>query len=373
MKRNFLLVLFLVICFIPLLGSSPGISKKKKVIVLDAGHGGKDTGALGQHSKEKDIVLSIVLKVGEYIEKNLSNVQVVYTRKSDVFIPLDERAEIANKNNADLFISVHANSNKSNKPFGTETYTMGLHKTEGNLEVAQKENSVIVLEDDYQTKYEGFDPNVAESYIIFSMMQNIYLEQSLNLAATVQTEFKERAQRSDRGVKQAGFLVLWHTTMPSILVEVGFISHPEEEKYLISENGQDHLSSSIFRAIRQYIAEIEKQEEELPINPVTEKQTTGTSTETATISTQNTDEPVVFRIQVSSSAKKVMPNHQIFNGLTDIYEYYENNTYKYTVGKSENYDTIKKMQLELKNRFPGAFIVAFKNNQKIDIKQVINP
>ncbi|HAM98322.1 MAG TPA: N-acetylmuramoyl-L-alanine amidase [Marinilabiliales bacterium] len=372
MKRKILIVLLLALGFMPSQGNAPGKIKKKKIIVLDAGHGGKDTGALGKKAKEKDIVLSIAIKVGQYIEKNLPDVQVIYTRKTDVFIPLDERAEIANKNNADLFISIHANSNKSNKPVGTETYTMGLHKTQGNLEVAQKENSVIVLEDNYQSKYEGFDPNVAESYIIFSMMQNIFLEQSLNLAANVQNEFKEKALRQDRGVKQAGFLVLWHTTMPSVLVEVGFVSHPEEEKYLLSEPGQDHISSAIYRAIKQYLAELEKQEAELDSGLETLSYSTEKSQAKDSLNLQG-DESITFRLQITSSTKKVMPNHPIFKGFNDVFEFYENNTYKYAIGKSTNYDEVKKLQQSVKNDFPGAFIIAFKNNQKVDLKQVLTP
>ncbi len=378
MIGKILLVILVVMGNSTFLGYSSDNPKKKKILVLDAGHGGKDSGATGQKAKEKDIVLAITLKVGTYVEQNLPNVQVIYTRKTDEFIPLDKRADIANKNNADLFISIHANSNKSNKPVGTETYTMGLHKTQGNFEVAQKENSVIVLEEDYHTKYEGFDPNSSESYIIFSLMQNTYLEKSLNMASYVQEEFREKAKRTDRGVKQAGFLVLWNTSMPSILVEVGFVSHPDEEKYLLSESGQDYLASSIYRAIKKYFANLELDESELVPsdelsnklinNPIDSVIKTNESNKLNTAIKSD----VVFRVQITSSAKKLELNHPIFNGYSDIFEYKENNTYKYTIGQSANYEEIKIELQKIKIKFPGAFIVVFINNNRVDLKQVID-
>ncbi|HQH40449.1 MAG TPA: N-acetylmuramoyl-L-alanine amidase, partial [Bacteroidales bacterium] len=225
-KRTFLrLVVFFATGILavaqPRIPDSPALRK----VVIDAGHGGEDPGAIGRTAREKDITLPIALKVGQYITENFNNVEVIYTRKNDTFIPLFDRADIANKNNADLFVSIHVNANPKNREAeGTETYVMGLHTDEKNFEVAKKENSVIVLEKDYSIKYEGFDPSSPESYIIFSLMQNKYLEQSLTLAAMVQDEFREKALRCDRGVKQAGFLVLWRTSMPSILIETGFIS-----------------------------------------------------------------------------------------------------------------------------------------------------
>jgi N-acetylmuramoyl-L-alanine amidase len=192
---------------------------KIHTVVVDPGHGGKDPGTVGKQTKEKEIVLGIALKLGKYIEDNMSDVKVIYTRKTDVFVPLHERAEIANKNDADIFISIHANADPKWKAEGTETYAMGLHKSEDNLEVAKLENSVILMEEDYTTNYENFDPNSAESYIAISLLQNIHLEQSLEFASYIQNQFRERAKRKDRGVKQAGFLVLWQTTMPSVLVE----------------------------------------------------------------------------------------------------------------------------------------------------------
>lgn len=233
---------------------------KRWVIVIDAGHGGNDYGAKGSNSSEKDITLAVALKVGEYIKENINNVTVIYTRKSDKFIDLRERANIANKNKADLFISIHVNSTNSKNAIGTETFVMGLTKDKENLEVAMKENEVIFLEDDYSTKYEGFDPKSPESFITFTLTQNIFKEQSIDLASKIQTQYKDRISRFDRGVKQAGFWVLFMTAMPSVLTEIGFISNPSEEKYLNSIQGQDYLSSAIFRACRDYIKEIDSKD-----------------------------------------------------------------------------------------------------------------
>ena len=226
------------------------------VIVIDAGHGGKDPGTSGKRSKEKDLALSIALKTGKYIEEKIEGVKVIYTRKTDKFIEVYKRAEIANKADADLFITIHLNGFRDSRVRGTETYAMGLHKDEGNLEVAMKENSVITLEEDYTTRYQGYDPDSSESFIIFSLMQNIYLEQSLNFASYIQDQFTERVGLPSRGVKQAGFLVLWQTTMPSVLIEAGFITNMQEESFIISAEGQDFISSAIFRAFRDYKASI---------------------------------------------------------------------------------------------------------------------
>lgn len=229
-----------------------------KRIIIDAGHGGKDPGAIGSFSKEKDIVLAIALKLGNIIKENLKDIEVIYTRTTDVFIPLYMRSEIANKNDADLFISIHVNSQKSGRnAYGTETYIMGPHTSERNLEIATKENSVILLEENHEEKYEGFDPNSPESYILFSLYQNAYLKNSLKLADLIENQFKNRVQRHSRGVKQAGLLVLWRSAMPSVLVEVGFISNPTEEKYLNKEINQTYIASAIFRAIRDYKQEVE--------------------------------------------------------------------------------------------------------------------
>lgn len=245
---------------ITLLNSSitlPPKGSKHFVVVIDAGHGGKDPGNSGKVAKEKNIALKISLKLGAYIEKNMPDVKVVYTRKDDRYIGLDERADIANKAKADLFICIHANSHTTSKPYGTETFVMGHHKDDGNLEVAKRENSVILMDENYEERYEGFDPKSPESYILFTLIQNAYQESSLKFAQKVEDQFKTKAGRLSRGVKQAGFVVLWKTTMPSVLVEAGFLSNAAEEKFLNTDEGQDLIASGIYRAFKDYKSEVE--------------------------------------------------------------------------------------------------------------------
>jgi N-acetylmuramoyl-L-alanine amidase len=230
---------------------------KVRTVVIDAGHGGKDPGTLGKITREKDVVLKIALKTGKYIEANLPDVDVLYTRKTDKYVEFKDRADVANKNKADLFISVHANSIVGTNAYGTETFVMGLHKDNSNFEVAKRENSVILMDENYKEKYEGFDPNSPESYILFSLNQSAYQENSLKFAQKVEDQFKNRVGRSSRGVKQAGFLVLWMTTTPSVLIETGFLSNSKEEVFLASENGQDLIASGIYRAFKEYKTEIE--------------------------------------------------------------------------------------------------------------------
>jgi N-acetylmuramoyl-L-alanine amidase len=230
---------------------------KLDVVVIDAGHGGKDTGTLGKKSREKDVALKIALKLGAYINKNYPDVKIIFTRKDDHYIALDERAAVANKAKADLFICIHANSNPNTKAFGTETFVMGLHKDEGNLDVAKRENAVILLDENSQERYEGFDPESTESYILFSLSQSAYQEGSLSFAQKVESQFKSKAGRNSRGVKQAGFWVLWRTAMPSVLVETGFLSNSPEEQFLLSGEGQDLIASGIYRAFKDYKTEVE--------------------------------------------------------------------------------------------------------------------
>ena len=230
---------------------------KVDVVVIDAGHGGKDSGTRGKGTLEKDIALNIALKTGSYIEKNVPGVKVVYTRKDDRYLSLDQRADIANRAKADLFICIHANYNPNKNAYGTETYVMGLHKENSNFEVAKRENAVILMDENYQERYEGFDPNSPESYILFSVLQSAYQENSLRFAQKIEDQFKTRVGRNSRGVKQAGFWVLWDTGMPSVLIEVGFLSHLQEEKYLNSEKGQDLMASGIYRAFKEYKFEVE--------------------------------------------------------------------------------------------------------------------
>lgn len=234
------------------LRSQPLPAEDQWVVVIDAGHGGKDPGAVGAKGKEKHINLAVALKTGKYISDNMKDVKVVYTRDDDTFIGLAERAEVANKNKADIFISIHSNAISDKRFTGAETYVLGQSMDDANLQVAMKENAVITFEQDYQTKYEGYDPSSVESFIIFSLMQNTYLKQSTEFATLIQNQFRDRVGRKDRGVRQAGFVVLWRTTMPSVLVELGFMTNAEEEKFLMSEQGQDYLASAIYRAFRDY-------------------------------------------------------------------------------------------------------------------------
>jgi N-acetylmuramoyl-L-alanine amidase len=231
---------------------------KIKTVVIDAGHGGKDPGTHGLVTKEKDIALKIALEVGKLIKSNIPGVKVVYTRSTDIFIPLNERANIANRNKADLFMSIHCNANANSKAiYGTETYVMGLHKSEDNLEVVNRENAVVLQEDNYEENYDGFDPNSPVANIVFSNYQNAFLENSLKFAQLVENQFKNKAGRKSRGVKQQGFIVLWKTTMPSVLIEAGYLTNKEEEAYLNTQQGRSYIASAIYRAFKEYKQAVE--------------------------------------------------------------------------------------------------------------------
>ena len=256
--RSVLLILGFAIVIVCASFSPVGVQEYKvKRVVIDAGHGGKDSGTLGRFSKEKDVALKVALSLGGIINKYMDDVEIIYTRTDDTFIGLEDRANIANKHDADVFISIHCNAVGKSDVHGTETWVMGPHKTAGNFEVAKRENSVILMEEDYEERYEGFDPHSPESFILFSLYQNAYIGNSLKLAQNIESQFKERVGRHSRGVKQAGFLVLWRTSMPSVLVEVGFLSNANEEKYLNDELKQSYIASGIFRAFRDYKEEIE--------------------------------------------------------------------------------------------------------------------
>jgi N-acetylmuramoyl-L-alanine amidase len=298
---------------------------EKWIIVIDPGHGGRDAGASGSFSKEKDINLAIALKTGSYLKQNLKNVTVIYTRDDDSTVDLIERPKIANKNNADLFISIHTNWAKYKSVAGAETFVMGHTKDQANLEVAMKENEVILLEEDYSTKYAGFDPKSPESYIMFSLMQNVFLEQSTDLAAKIQHQFNTRVERNDRGVKQAGFWVLYNTTMPAVLIETGFITNPSEEEYLNSELGQDYLASAIFRACRDYMNEID----------IKSEITTVRNDESSSVSNSGVkafSDQLVFMVQVATVSNRTETKPDNFKGLKDIVEIVEQDRYKYATG-----------------------------------------
>jgi N-acetylmuramoyl-L-alanine amidase len=341
----------------------PDLKNKVHIIVIDAGHGGKDPGAIGSFAKEKDIALGVALKLGKYIEDNFTDVTVIYTRDKDVFIPLFDRADIANKANADLFISIHANSSDRNYVFGTETFVMGEHKNLSNFEVAKAENNVITLEDDYTTKYEGFDPNSIESYIIFSLMQRTYINQSLQFASNVQNEFREKARRVDRGVLQAGFLVLWRTTMPCVLIETGFISHPDEEKYLASQQGQDYLASAIFRAFRDYKEEIEnssnfERKSVQKVDSVIEEQ-----------KVDSMEYTLYYKVQLFSSKTKIEFSDPSLEGYIDIESFVTGKWNKYAVGKYLSYDEADKNLKKVREKYPDAFIIAVNKGTIIPVSE----
>jgi N-acetylmuramoyl-L-alanine amidase len=344
-------------------------NEKKWVIVIDAGHGGKDPGAIGKISYERDIVLAVALKTGEMIKKNIKNVKVIYTRDNDSFVELGERADIANRNKADLFISIHANGNPSSNARGTETYIMGLSKDEANLQVAMKENEVILLEKDYTTKYEGFDPKSPESYIIFTLMQNVFREQSTYLASLIQTQYKERVNRADRGVQEAGFYVLFMTTMPSVLTEIGFITNPTEEKYINSTEGQEYISSAIFRACRDYINDVNSKSG-LSMAEDTVPQQADKAAPTEPV--KELTDVIEFKVQVASSATKKEINPKNFRGLTDISEIAAPDRYRYTSGSFKNYTDAADHRKKLETIYPDAFVVAVKDNKMVPLQQALD-
>ena len=329
--------------------------KNEWVVVIDAGHGGKDPGAEGRRSKEKDITLAIALKTGKYIEELLEGVKVIYTRKGDHFVELYKRAEIANKAKADLFISIHCNGFSDTRIRGSETFVMGIHKDQGNLEVAMKENSVITLEDDYTTRYQGYDPNSSESFIIFSLMQNIYLEQSLNFANYIQDQFRERVGLNDRGVKQAGLIVLWQTTMPSVLVEAGFLTNSQEERFLLSEQGQDYVASAIFRAFRDYKATIDLKSD----------------FSTATVDNNIQDDNIWFMVQLATSSEKKEELPEKISKVGDITQLKSGKYFKYATGKYPTYREAAEKRKELKTSFPDAFVIAVKNLEIMPLQEAI--
>jgi N-acetylmuramoyl-L-alanine amidase len=341
------------------------INNSKWVIVIDPGHGGRDPGALGSFSKEKDINLAIALKTGEYIEKNFENVTVIYTRKDDSTVDLIERPALANRNNANLFISIHSNATRVSKNImGAETYIMGLTSNQDNLEVAMRENEVMLLEDDYSTKYQGFDPKSPESYIIFSLIQNVYQKQSLDLAWKIQTQFTEKVDRKDRGVKQAGFWVLYNTSMPSVLIETGFITNPVEERYLNSKTGQEYLASAIFRACRDYINDID-----------TRSSISVSQADSGTCNSTPDSVPgdrLVFMIQVATSSKRTEIKPENFKGITDIIEINTSGRYRYATGIFEDYLEAVEYRRKIEEIYPDAFVIAVKDNKVLPLQQALN-
>ena len=323
---------------------------KIQTVVIDAGHGGKDAGAVGKKAKEKDITLAVAKKTGDYIKKQYPDVKVIYTRKTDVFVELMERARIANRNNADIFISIHCNSvANAPKTCGVETFVMGEHRNSANLNVAKRENASILYESDAQANYDGFDPNSTEAYIAFSFIQSEFKHRSLDLAELVQNELVNKAKRHDRGVQQAGFLVLYKTAMPSILVELGFISNPIEETYMSSAEGQDYLASAIFRAFSTYKTNYEK-------NSVDFQQ------ESYEKSAVDKNTGVVYKVQFTTKNRPVDNPQSVYKNLQDVDYYEHNGMFKYTAGcftdKTDADDYLKEV---ISKGYTDAFVVKFEN------------
>jgi N-acetylmuramoyl-L-alanine amidase len=358
--------------------AEPQKEKKIRTIVIDPGHGGHDSGCHGSSAYEKHVALSVSLKLGKLIEDYFPDVKVIFTRKTDVFVELYRRAQIANENQADLFICIHCNSGPK-AAYGAETFVMGLHKTDDNLSVARRENAVILQEDNYENRYDGFDPNSPEAHIVFSLYQNAYLYQSLYFAEKLQHEFKHQAKRHNRGVKQAGFLVLYRTTMPSVLIETGFLTNEEEERYLKSDAGQDQMAFSIMRAFQQYKAWVDDKPDSRILAPLKSKEEdhekeaeVNSRTEKTESNSQHTHvEPnVLFRVQIYQSPKKTSLKASIFKGRDDIWEYESDNTWKYTCGRFDKPEDAVKLQSELKKEgFTDAFVVAFNNNKRITLNE----
>lgn len=389
-------------------------AKDKFTLVIDPGHGGKDVGAVGAISNEKNINLTIALAFGKLVESNLSDVNVIYTRKTDVFIPLKGRADIANKAKADLFISVHTNSVPPTKtpPQGFQVYTLGMHRAKDNLDVAMRENSVISLEKGYEKTYEGFDPRSSESYIMFEILQSANMEKSVELAKLIQRSVCSKASRNDKGVHQAGFLVLRETSMPSCLIELGFITHEEEEQFLNSPRGIDLMARGIYEAFVEYknrydgkitIPYRPSKNNQLPVENVLDRlstnsqkpvaqvefpkninivrqprliQNTTTKTKVYKQNDQDTLEEgfsdiPLFKIQIFAVNRELTLDNELFKGYTNVSVETEGTLNKYMIGANEDYNEIMRLKEEIKPDFPQAFIVAFKNGNRMNVGDAI--
>lgn len=415
-------LLLLCTCLATSLFATGGGEKKQFTLVIDAGHGGHDAGACGKYGKEKNINLNVALAFGKLVESNCPDVKVVYTRKKDVFIPLQRRADIANSNKADLFISIHTNALPGGKiAYGSETYTLGIARAAANLEVAKRENSVITYESDYKTTYEGFDPSKAESYVIFEFMQDRYMKQSVELARQIQKNYAA-AGRQNKGVHQAGFLVLRNTTMPAVLTELGFISTPQEENYLTSDRGVRELSRSIYNGFIAYRKQHDKAAAPVAPLPPEPKETAQARAKETPRAAEPIAQPVpaqpetkpdekpgatpapqdrepqgqtpesvpdaaatpasnpgkaaenrpVFKVQILVSSTKLPTSSPRFKKQSPIDCYRDGNLYKYTCGSSASYAEMRSKQKKLATLFPGCFIVAFLNGERIDLNAARN-
>ena len=352
---------------------------KRFTLVIDAGHGGHDTGAIGAISKEKDINLRVALAFGKYVENGCPDVKVIYTRKTDVFVSLMNRANIANRNGADLFISIHTNALAKGKiARGFETYTLGMHRAKDNLDVAMRENSVISMEKGYQQTYAGFDPKSSESYIMFEFMQDKNMEKSVELASMIQRSVCRVAGRTNKGVHQAGFLVLRETSMPSCLIELGFITTRDEERALNDKGTVDDIARGIYQAFREYKRKhagggtgtyaIASSPE---ADSSSERETRKEEQREERRKRKSDKEAPVFKVQVMASDTKLKKGDRQFKGEKDCEYYKEGGLYKYTIGESRDYNEIYRLRKKLLEKFPQAFIVAFTDDEKCDVNQAI--
>ncbi len=382
-------------------------ANKHFTLVIDPGHGGHDAGARGAISMEKNINLTVALRFGKYVEQNMPEVRVIYTRKQDVFIPLHERANIANRANADLFISVHTNALPAGKVArGFETYTLGMHRAKDNLDVAMRENSVISMEKGFEQTYEGFDPKSSESYIIFEFIQGKNMERSVDLARMIQRSVCDSGCRPDKGVHQAGFLVLRETSMPSCLIELGFITTPDEERLLNDNAKVDDIAKGIYEAFAKYKnkydrsvsvpyraanrqestlpkivpdsykeeAENRRVKKQEPVRKTRAAKTDDSDRKADTVASQSRNAPKdapVFKLQIFVGNRNLRKGDAHFKGETEFDSFQEGNLVKYTLGASTNYNEIYRLRKEKMEKFPEAFIIAFKNGEKYDVNQAI--
>ena len=432
-KRFLTIIMLLLMATLVAVGKTVTLATAAKTnkftLVIDAGHGGNDAGAIGSLTKEKIINLNVALAFGKLVERNCSDVKVIYTRKTDVFIPLHTRADIANRNKADLFISIHTNAlPKGRISRGLETYTLGMHRAADNLEVAKRENEVILYEKDYKQRYQGFDPNSSESYIMFEFIQDHNMAQSVEMAKYVQRRTCASAGRIDKGVKQAGFLVLRETSMPSCLIELGFISTPDEERFLNTTSGVNQLAQGIYQAFLDYkrknyggvtvpLKVEPKTEVEIPTvvpkaepkaevkpepkpevkaevkpepkpevkaepKPEPEVKPDSASSSASPTSPTSLSSPTtpaiaaapavpVFKVQILASSTKLKSNDPRLKGQKDAACYEEGGLYKYTVGSSANYNEIAQLRKTLAADFPQCFIIAFKDGAKVNVQLAI--
>ena len=396
--RYFILLIVSILLNSNLLYSKNKQSKSLETVVIDAGHGGKDPGTMTGSRREKDITLAIALNLGNLIKERIPGVKVIYTRHTDVFIPLFERSVIANKNNADLFISIHVNFCATPSIKGTETYVLGLHRTEDNLNVAKKENSAILLEQDYTTRYEGFNPNLSESYIMFELIQDTNIEQSVEFAGIIQDSFRKQAQRDSRDVRQAGFLVLRESAMPSVLIETGYLSNPSEAAYLMSDNGRMAIATSIYNSFHTYknkfesrlnqkiatktaevtaaVPSLEPEPNKVPevkikeeikksevVEPKIEK-----PTKRLVEKKEITTDLITYAVQIAAFPKKLPLNSKIFKGIQNVSEFQFGGYYKYYCLSTETLAESKHNLSQIQLKIPKAFIIVFKNGEPILFK-----